>query len=367
MNLARKILFSAFVGLALSFPVQSAIAIEVTAEGRASGDYRTAREQALADALREAVRIGVGVDLLGESKVQDFNLDYDRVLCSAFGHVKNYSILESKLGKDGIYRVKIQADVAKGAPENKDSMALQQLIQAKGAPRLAFRVGASTDGDAADGFSQAVLEEVATELQIPVVKSLAETSDGQNTADYFVEAQITANLERIETIGANPTARVFSIACELRALDPETKTLVAVAAFGSDRVHKSILPSEDSAQRDAIKKLLTAPAPDGGMRFFEKLLARWVSELDLGSVKRLEFLGITSEDFEKIQTTLADTDKVGAVWPRQFNSNGKSVIDVETRLDNMALGKEVTTAPLTPIVVDTMAKNRIGFRNQKSN
>jgi hypothetical protein len=145
--------------------------IEVIAEGRASGDYRTAREQALADAMREAVRIGIGVDLLGESKVKDFNLDYDRVLCSAFGHIKNYSIIESKLGNDGIYRVKLQAEVEKGSPDYKDSLALKQLIQAKGAPRLAFKVSDSASGDAPDGFTQAVLEEVATELQIPVVKS----------------------------------------------------------------------------------------------------------------------------------------------------------------------------------------------------
>ena len=171
----------------------------------------------------------------------------------------------------------------------------------------------------------------------------------------------------METIGANPTARVFSIACELRALDPETKTLVAVASFGSDRVHKSILPSDNSAQRDAIKKLLTGPAPDGGMRFFEKLLSRWVSELDLGSVKRLEFSGITSEDFDKIQTTLTDTDKVGAVWPREFNANGKSVIDVETRLDNMALGKEVSKASVSQLSIVNMAKNRIGFRSTNRN
>jgi hypothetical protein len=337
--------------------------IEVIAEGRASGDYRTAREQALADAMREAVRIGIGVDLLGESKVKDFNLDYDRVLCSAFGHIKNYSIIESKLGNDGIYRVKLQAEVEKGSPDYKDSLALKQLIQAKGAPRLAFKVSDSASGDAPDGFTQAVLEEVATELQIPVVKSLIRTIDGQNNADYFVEAQIAANLERTETIGANPTTRVFSIACELRAFAPETKSVVAVSAFGSDRVHKSILPSDDAAQRDAIKKLLTAPAPDGGMLFFEKLLARWVSELDLGTVKRLRFSGITAEDYDKIHTSLADTDKIGAVWLREFNATGSSIIDVETRLDNTALGQEVTKASVTPLAIEKIAHNQIAFRN----
>ena len=37
-------------------------AVQVEAEGRAAGDQKTAREQALADALREAVRKGTGVD-----------------------------------------------------------------------------------------------------------------------------------------------------------------------------------------------------------------------------------------------------------------------------------------------------------------
>lgn len=52
-------------------------ATEVEAEGRAAGDQRTAREQALADALREAVRVGVGVDVLSSSGVSDFTLGYD--------------------------------------------------------------------------------------------------------------------------------------------------------------------------------------------------------------------------------------------------------------------------------------------------
>ena len=72
----------------------TAIAAEtVEAEGRAAGDQRTAREQALADALREAVRVGVGVDVLSSSGVSDFALDYDRILSSAFGHVKTYKVL----------------------------------------------------------------------------------------------------------------------------------------------------------------------------------------------------------------------------------------------------------------------------------
>jgi hypothetical protein len=88
-------------------------AATVEAEGRAPGDMKTAREQALADALREAVRVGTGVDVLSSTGVSDFTLDYDRILSSAFGHVKSYKVISSGLGKDQIYTVKVKAEVEK--------------------------------------------------------------------------------------------------------------------------------------------------------------------------------------------------------------------------------------------------------------
>ena len=44
-----------------------ASAVEVETEGKAAGDSPAARSQALADALREAVREGAGVELVSES------------------------------------------------------------------------------------------------------------------------------------------------------------------------------------------------------------------------------------------------------------------------------------------------------------
>lgn len=119
---------------------------EVEAEGRAAGDQRTAREQALADALREAVRVGVGVDVLSSSGVSDFTLDYDRILSSAFGHVKTYKIISSGLGQDQIYRIKVKATVEAGAPDAKNTLALRQIVQLKGAPRVSINVEEEIDG-----------------------------------------------------------------------------------------------------------------------------------------------------------------------------------------------------------------------------
>ncbi|MEY5016062.1 MAG: hypothetical protein RIS92_2420, partial [Verrucomicrobiota bacterium] len=58
--------------LALLLLGLSAMGVEVEVEGKAAGDLPHAREEALADALREAVRVGAGVDVLSTTAVKDF-------------------------------------------------------------------------------------------------------------------------------------------------------------------------------------------------------------------------------------------------------------------------------------------------------
>jgi hypothetical protein len=78
-------------------------------------------------------------------------------------------------------------------------------------------------------------------------------------------------------------------------------------------------------------------------------------------MKRLEFTGISSEDFQGIKAALSDTEKISGVWPREFDSQGISVLDVETRLDNIALGQEVATATAGRAKIDRSTENLIAF------
>ena len=67
----KKLILTSFFLLLTSY---FAPAAAVEAEGRAPGDMKTASEQALADALREAVRVGTGVDVWSATGVSDFTL-----------------------------------------------------------------------------------------------------------------------------------------------------------------------------------------------------------------------------------------------------------------------------------------------------
>lgn len=313
-------------------------AIEVEAEGRAPGNQKTAREQALADALREAVRKGTGVDVLASSGVSNFTLDFDRILSSAFGHVRNYSIISSRLGQDQIYTVKVRADVEKGTPDARNALALRELMRRKGAPRVAIRIQERLPDTEGNASLQHVLEDAARGMQFFVV-------DPANDADFFIEGDVTMKYLGRETLYGKPPQHSFSAMGTIRAVGGDTGEVIAVDNLsGKDSVGGTAFAKE-AAARECLDLIArpngNAAAPP---TILSKILARWVTETDLGAIKRLEFNDLAVEDFEKIQTDFADADKVSAVWPREFNAAGTSVLDLETRLDNIALSQEVAKA-----------------------
>ena len=101
-------------------PGRAGTDVVVTAEGLAacaSGSSSPAcRQAALADALRRAVEKGVGTLVLGETSTKNYQLVRDTVRTSAEGFVRDYRILDERL-ENGIYRVRIEARVAPGTPE----------------------------------------------------------------------------------------------------------------------------------------------------------------------------------------------------------------------------------------------------------
>jgi hypothetical protein len=181
-------------------------------------------------------------------------------------------------------------------------------------------------------------------------------------SDFLIEGNIVARYVGKQSFFGSLPQHVFSVGGELRAIRPETGEVVAVAALPGTENVESELDSKEMAARDVIQKVLsTAGKNQGTPPLFNKILARWVTETDLGAMKRLEFSGISSDDFQKIQTDFADTEKISAVWPREFDSQGLSVIDVETRLDNMGLGQEITKATGGRVKLDRSTENLLAF------
>jgi len=65
--------------------------------------------------------------------------------------------------------------------------------------------------------------------------------------------------------------------------------------------------------------------------------------------------------YQAIQTDFADMGKTSTVWPREFDSQGISVLDVETRLDNASLAQEVTKATNSRTKLNRSSENFLSF------
>ena len=357
-----RVLF--FFILFFNFTSLQAAERRVEAEGMAPGEHLTAREEALADALREAVRLGAGIDITSQTRITDMQLDYDRMFGSAFGYVRDYAVIESSLGADGIYRVKVKATVGDTAPDRRDVVALQQMVRLKGSPRVALQVDELIEGiPTGSELAKPWFENSAREMQLHLVdlatvnrnddrlaardaffgegqQAAMRRADFSQEADFLIQAKVRGRYlgKQGGQYGSLPEHR-FSYIVDLRALRPNGQVIASVSIPGNEH-YDSRLDSPDAAAREILHKLLQNDA----WSLYRKIIVQWMTELDLGSLIRLEFAQIPDVDYDAVQQALRNDSKVTSVWSREFDSQGLSFIDVESRLKADALKRTVLNA-----------------------
>lgn len=363
-----------FVLAAATLLAQSAPATTVEATGKAPGNVANCREQALTDALREAVRKGAGVNVTEQVKVTDFVLDYDRVFAASFGYVRNYTVLDARLGADDIYRVTVRAEVGAGDPSLRDMLALLQLVHLKQSPRIALTIIERIEGvPVGSEWTRAWFEEAARALKLQIVdrrtmlhqsQRLAGKDDFHGDArqaalrraalaqdaEFEIEATVNAHYagqERLHGLEVH----VFTVGIDLRAVKTDSGDVVASVALPSTRID-SLLPTVQDAGREAVHKALTGGAqrtgdddtPMGASRLFARIFAAWAAELDLGTIMRLEVARLPDAAHDALIRHLEQTEKVTALWPREFDPRGLTILDAESRLDVTGLKREVLAA-----------------------
>lgn len=337
--------------------------MEVVAQGLARGDIANAREQALTDALRESVRKGAGVNLISTTQVKNSALEYDRVFASCFGYVRNYSVLNSGLGKDGLYRVVVRAQVGSGQPDMKDTLALRMLLSLKQSPRTLLEVDEVIEGVPAGAhFAKPWFEQAAREMNIELVDVAQLSSqndrlaardqlsgDGQTAAwrragiaqkaDFIIQVKVRGNHLGKESFYGGLPVQKFSVAVDLRAVWTDTGVVLVSLPMPSQEL-TSGLEDPAAAGRDIVHRVLSGSLGDrypGAWALFRKIFAHWTAELDLGAIIRLEIAKITDAEFDRIQRALKETAEITSVWPREFDSKALSFVDVESRLEAAAL------------------------------
>ncbi len=335
--------------------------IQVTVTGQAAGSGKIAKQQALADALRKAVRKGLGINIISKTKVTDYVLSFDRIFTRAFGYVKTFKILSSGKDNSGFYNVKISATVSKTSPEMNDYLAMRQIIALKGSPRLLIRAsGEISDIGDARNLIEGQLQEIALKCGFQTIKmsqfNRSESNRtrrdkfiGKNESAAYRDSGVRGNYDfiiNVEVSGAyngkselyDVSTQRFSFGADLSAAYPNGNAIAQIT-IPSKEMDIMLVTNKTQAARAALQKTLGGHKGKNFRALLVRVLAAWVSEFDTGTKITIEFPKISHDLFEKIVDRLTKAKGINAINVREFDKKLKSIIEVESNLKAYDLSK----------------------------
>jgi len=322
-------------------------------------------DQALLDAKRNSVNIGIGVLVNAETIVENYELLSDRILTSSAGYVREYKVLSSEKQGD-LYRVVISAKVAM-ADLNSDILAVQLLKDEKEYPRIML-LGMEMTGEEqrASLSAQTIMEKIlidrgfdlVDEAQVEIVKArdIALHPDDHKTAAALGErfgAEIIIVFQAIADYEGTSDAYGLSLHSYRGTLDARiiyTDTADLLASVSVSRYAAS--EGRPAAIRLAFQRLGQKAAP----LIIEKILMQWqthINKLEL-VVKGLDFKEMT-----KMKEHLRMIRHVHAVAAPGFD-NGVAVFSLRSALSSQRIAEEITKGrPFPNLRIISLSPGRI--------
>ncbi len=323
-------------------------------------------------------------------------MEYDRVITSSFGYIKDYKIISRSYSeKDKIYSVTIKAQVGKGSPGMDQVMALRLLIKRMQSPRLMIQVKEKISGEYNSEMpvSQAVLEEIAQKTGLEVFKQnviqerdekesdraalLGDSLESKvkkagitSTSDFKITANVNGSVGKLKEPFPDVQVRDASVGINMQAVWTDTGEVISTVNVPTLFFHGEAnmgLPYEmpDQLLRHYLMEILTGKVKsaeqENAYTLFRKILAKWVVELDLGAKVQLEFKQIDKETFDKLIEALRGNPDISYAWRREFDSRLYSIIEIETRLDAAKIEDIVLADVGRKFKIDTATKRRLRF------
>ena len=379
-----RLLFALLLGACLY-----ANEVQVTVSGSAGIENPDYRSLALADALRNAVQQGAGVNLVSETQVKDFQLSYDRVFTASFGYVRDYQITKEDVQFGKIYTVTVTAKVGEGTPDLNDELSLRHLIQRRGSPKL----GIVVKSENITGFQGAVsptatwFKQAASNLRLNLglidkneiaaaanAQRLTDNNDESaaraalasysNRFDYVLEVAVQGSLAR-EQAQLGQASWVGDIFYDLTLYEPSTgRVIAAVAPEKPVAVYPEAATNDPTALAvDAINQAFTVSTDSNptANEIFRKMLASYVADLDMGRIMQVQISGLTLEIQQALTTNLPLDSKTTLVSVRRFDSKGQSELEIQTRYEPSALAGRIQAASGGALALETIEHSRLYF------
>lgn len=189
-----------------------------------------------------------------------------------------------------------------------------------------------------------------------------------SVCDFKIVAKISGRVGSMRQPFPGVNVRNTAISVDLQAIWPDTGQVVATYSmptvyFKGESNMQLPYDMPEELVRHYLNGILTGSIKEfdknNGYRLFQRIIAKWITELDLGAHIQLEIKKIDSKELDKLIAGLKKTPKVSCVWRREFDRRLYSVVELETRLDTRQIEDVVNKLIGDKYVIDTATKHRL--------
>ncbi len=348
------------------------IEVEATGDGNIiANDLAKARDDAINDALRNAVEQTVGMLISSETMTQNFMTIDDRIYSRSTGYIQRYSVISEGKENEFVYRVKIKAIVKKGMISD-DLAAIGLLMQRKNLPRVMVLIQennlSTKSGTVIDmnlNTSETKLMDVmmekgfrfvdmeAVKLKIDKTSALAALSgdiDAAKTIGLMFGAEIVILGKAVSSVATGMEQKLGGMkSCQaditLRVIDVSNGEIIAVTSQHSAAVHIDEL----TGGNEAIKKAAELAAKD----IMDKILKRWQS--DVSGSEKIEMIVYGFKTFNDVYTFKNEFSSylrgIKGIYSHGFQG-GNAVFTVECEGNSESMLLELTSKGLPSFNVE---------------
>ena len=358
--------------------------IYVTATGEASGTGQTAADEAVAAALRKAVEQTCGVFIRAQSKTEDYQAVYDKVIANTAGYVLDRKLLETKHTDDAT-TVKVRVHVSTVKFEE-DWARIAHTIHQEGNPRVIVVIAEATNWDhdgpryqtEANGTVQTGLEGYLLDKGLELVDKAAAQSVARR--DLNLAAHKEDNDKEIAAIGAKFHADVvivgkasakFSKTVEIadgeaRLYQYVTSLNVRAVQCDSARIlmSRNFTLTPTLAQKNSEDKALAKLADDANPKLLADVLEAWRKRANVSKTIELTIGQMDRKTWKAFQAEASKIQGVQNLRLREITED-VATIDVEYKFDINTLADRLEELKEVKLEVGEQTANRLHAKVKK--
>ncbi len=354
----------------------------VVVTGSAEGEGKSATEKAVNNALRKAVERACGVFLTSQSKTENYQAVYDKIIAEAVGYVVEHEVVRTWVDADtGMAYATVKARVSTKKFE-KDWATIAHTVEQENNPRIIVAVVEALQHNASGpvyevkkaGIVQTELEDFMLERGLTLMDR--EISEKVSKRDVLL-AVLEDDTDAVAALGAKFKADVVLVgrasakfsrqmeisgvtmyqhtaSLRLRVIQTDSGRILASKSYGPETVNS--LQRAGGGQK-ALSKIAKSSAP----KILAAVVKAWAQRAGTSRDVQLIISGMDYATWKKFKAETAEIDGVRAVRLREITEDTASVT-VEWRHNTEQLADLMGELESVTLKVNEISANRLKLK-----